>query len=567
MTHLRLYRAAFAPLLAALVFAAFTFDGVPEPLEPPPGTISFDASEAARNARAVLSVGEERTPGSTADGEAADVVRERFEEIVAGTTQEQRVEASGPEGDVTLRNVIITLPGQGDLTTLIVAGRDSLPGTSGEGSAAATGALIELANLLAVVERSRTVVLASTSGATLGAEGARSLIGGLPDRLEVDAAVVVTRPGAAELTEPHLLGQVPGAVPLVLLETGAAVLEDRAMVSPGSPSVLEQLARLALPVATGEEAALDREGVPAIALSGSGEVELEPETALDPETLARFGPAVAGVVQALDQTTVRIGESEPYLRAGDNVVGNGTVTLIALALILPAGAVATSLLAKARRDGESLRRGLSWSAEWWIPGAALLISIWTLAFVGVTPKAGYPYDPRRIELGVSEVGALLLLAALVAALWWALGLRRAPASPSGETLVGTSGALTTGACLVAWLVNPYLALVLAPLAHLAALGALSEAPAKRFAAPALGLAALPVTMVILVVASELGWEAATPWHLVELVGGGGIGALAAAATVLALSAAAATVWAAISSSWRHPDPIPVGRQGQPPARI
>jgi hypothetical protein len=120
---------------------------------------------------------------------------------------------------------------------------------------------------------------------------------------------------------------------------------------------------------------------------------------------------------------------------------------------------------------------------------------------------------------------------------------------------------------VAWLVNPYLALVLAPLAHLAALGALSEAPAKRFAAPALGLAALPMTMVILVVASELGWEAATPWHLVELVGGGGIGAFAAAATVLALSAAAATVWAAISSSWRHPDPIPVGRRGQPPVRI
>lgn len=565
MSRLRLYRAAFAPLLVSIAILAFSLGGVPVPLEPPPGTISFDPDNAARTARALEDAGGVRPPGSAADSAAADIVAARFAEIVAGTTQEQQIEASGPDGDVSLRNVIITLPGQSDLTTVVVAGRDGLPGSSAGSAAAATGALVELANVLAVVERRRTVVLASTSGASLSAEGARSLVGALPERLELDAGLAITRPGAAVISDPHLLGLAPGTPPLTLVETGVAVLEARAMVDAGTPGLAEQLARLALPAATGEEAALAAAGVAAIGVSSAGEIEMAGDDALDRETLARFGPALVGIVQAIDEAPGPIGApGGKYLRAGDNLIRSWTLALVSLCLLLPALALAAFARASAGKGGG---RAWSWAAEWWIAPIVVLVSVWLLGVAGVIPAAGAPYDPRRIELGVPEAGVLLLLLALGGAVWWLLGLRRVPAGPAADALAASTALLTLGACLFAWLLNPYLAFLLAPLAHVGALGAIRSNRARRWMLPAFALALVPAVVATAIVASALDWGFSAPWQLVALASGGGIPRLEVLAGALAVSGAAASAWVAVVGGARGQQArSPAAGRGQPPAQ-
>ena len=122
MLDLRAYRLGFAPVLAALGVLAFSLEGVPEPLEPAAGTVEFDASAAAEAARALVRAAPEREPGSEGAGVAADLVRQRFEEIASGTVGEQRFETSVDGDDTDLRNVLLTLPGTTDRATVVVAG-------------------------------------------------------------------------------------------------------------------------------------------------------------------------------------------------------------------------------------------------------------------------------------------------------------------------------------------------------------------------------------------------------------------------------------------------------------
>ena len=125
MPDLRLYRLAFIPAVLALVVLAFSLRGVPDAVEPPPGTLEFDAQAAAESTRDVLALGESRPPGSAADNAAADFVAERFGAVVAGSLGEQTVEATIDGEDTVLRNVTLTLPGNSDHAILIIAGRDS----------------------------------------------------------------------------------------------------------------------------------------------------------------------------------------------------------------------------------------------------------------------------------------------------------------------------------------------------------------------------------------------------------------------------------------------------------
>ena len=87
-----------------------------------------------------------------------------------------------------------------------------------------------------------------------------------------------------------------------------------------------------------------------------------------------------------------------------------------------------------------------------------------------------------------------------------------------------AGLAAVAACVVVWLANPYLALLLVPLVHLVAvLGTRGRRPAA-LALPVLAVAALPLVAALVYVASELDWGASTPLQLAALMAGGGIGA-------------------------------------------
>lgn len=556
MSDFRLYRLAFGPALAMLAVLAFSLDGVPAPTEPPPATITLDGAVAAQATRAVLAAGESRPPGSAADSAAADLVRERFEQVTSGEVAEQRVEASVDGEDVELRNVILTLPGETDRAILLVAGRDSRQGPGAPASAAATGLLLALTDALAVADRERTLVIASTSGAGAEAEGARELVAGLPDRIEVDAAVVIAQPGALEPVPPHLVTAGPGSPSAGLVATGQELLRTRSQASAGLPGAVGQIARLAFPPAAGEQAALMDQGLDAVAISSAGEVPLSgssPE--FDDGSLARFGPAVLGMVGALDAAGTPVHGPERYVRIGANIVPGWALSVLALTLLVPPLALTVKRLGRAEGRREPLRAALAWGGEWALPAGALLGSLYLLALPGLIPGAGSPYDPGRFGLGWTAVTTLLLLLVVTVASWWRLGLRRLPADLEPRWAGAACGGLVIFACVLAWLANPFLALVLAPLSHVAVvLSAEGRRPA-RLAPAVLCFALVPLLVCVGYLASALDWGLSAPWQLVALTAGGGLGAVQVAATLLALTWVAAVVRAALLSGRRLTGPF------------
>ncbi|HEY8465922.1 MAG TPA: hypothetical protein VIL04_03880 [Solirubrobacterales bacterium] len=549
MLDLNVYRVAFAPLAAALVILAFSLDGAPEPVDPGPVTATFDSAAAAATARQLARQLPDRSPGSDGDLAAADLVEERFAQIPAGRVLEQNFTAEVGGEDRELRNVVLVLPGATDEAVLVIAGRDARVGPGTASSAAATGVLTELAVALGASERERTLILASTDGASEGAAGAHELLRALPERFTPQAAVVIAQPGAAP-SPPHVLAGSTGAErpPARLIATAAAMVEAQAGADPGLGAALGQLARLALPASLGEGAALTADGLGAVTISAAGELPLDPaldtREHLDEESIDNFGRAALATVQALASVPdAGAGGPSAYLRAGDNIVPGWALGLIALALLIPPGALALTALARAARDGTA-QTALAWTAAWVAPALAALAALYLLTLVGLVPTPSFPFDPATLTIGVDEALALLFLCAVAAAAaLFGPGLHL-PQGPTRETLAAAAGAVAVGAALVAWLANPFLALLLAPLTHLVAVHAL-RAPLSQLAVAALALlAAIPFAAALLHVASALGWGLDAPWELAVLTASGQIGVVEAAATLALLGATLASVLAA-----------------------
>ena len=557
MLDLRGYRLAFAPTLAALVVLAFSLDGMPEPIEPGPVTLAFEGGRAAAAARDVVAEGPTRAPGSEGDLAAADYVRERFEALESGTVAEQEFEASIDGDDVTLRNVSLTLPGPNERLIVVLAGRDARDGPGVTTSAAATGTLLELAQQLGVADRQRTLLLASTDAASAGAEGALELLGALPDPDLVDAVIVISQPSAADPAEPHLIlsSTGDGSTAIELSRTMEAQLEERAGVAAGLDGTLGQLARLALPGAAGEQAALIDQGFDALAISSAGEVPLAPEhddpDALDPDALGRYGAAMVATIGALDSRPAGpVHGPEAYLRTSQNLIPGWAVGLLALALLVPPAVLATAQLARSGKSGGS-RQALSWAAGWLAPPLAALAALFLAGVVGLVPAPPAPFDPGRFGIGPTEVVALAILVAVAAGAWWALGLRRVPTQPTRATLAAACAAVSLASTLLVWTANPFLALLMVPVAHMVGLLGLSSRAARHAALPALMLSLLPLVAALAHVGSQLDWGASAPWQVALLFTGGGAGVVAPVAALGAIGAACALAWAIAAPSRRR----------------
>lgn len=556
MPDLRVYRLAFAPTLAALVVLAFSLDGLPPPVEPGPVTLAFEGGQAAAAARDVATLAPDRTPGGDGDAAAADYVRERFESLESGVVTEQEFEAEIDGDERTLRNVVLTLAGPSERTIVVIAGRDSRGGPAATSSAAATGVLIELAQQLGVADRQRTLVLASTDGASDAAQGAEELLAAMPDPDQVEAVLVVAQPGATEPAPPHLLvsSTRERSASAELVRTAEEQLGERAGAEAGLDGGFGQLARLAIPAAAGEQAAAIGAGFDAVAVSSAGEVPLPagagPEE-LDAAQLSRYGTTVLATLGALDAQPGRLAASpETYVRLSGNVVPGWAIAMLALALLVPPAALAVSTLARAGRGGERVGQARSWALAWLAPGAAALASTYVFAFVGLLPAPGAPYDPSRFALGPTEVVALVALGAGAAAVWWALGLRRVPAQPDRLTIAVACAVVALVAAVVLWLANPFLALLVVPLPHLLALHGGGRSLARRAMVPVALATLVPLAAALAHVADRLDWGTSAPWQLVLLATGGSVGPIEAASVCSVLAASVALVWASVAPQRR-----------------
>ena len=530
MIDFRLYRLAFAPTLVAVIAVMFSLEGAPAALEPagPPGT--FDADAATANARHIATDIPDREPGSPGDEETADLVAQSFGEVAAGAVSEQRFDADYNGDQVSLRNVVLTLPGDGPNTIVVTAPRDSADPPGAASSAAATGILLELARSLGERQHERTFVVASTSGSEAGEAGIRELIDGVADRGSIEAVVVVSQPGAADPSAPYVVDSSSGktSAPIQLDLTAERAVETQTGLTADEEPAFTQLARLAIPSGLGEQAPLIADGVDAVAISSAGERPLATaDDQLDDlatQSVDAFGRSIQSAIGALDVADGPV-EHGPtaHIELGRNLIPGWALAALALALILPAGVVAVDGCARALRGRAGLRAGLAWGASRSVPFVGALAILYALVLVGLVPNPPFPFDPGLYPTGARGAVTFALVVGVAVASAFALRFRRS-APVIGEATIPALGALTAAAALVLWLANPYLALLLVPAAHVWLLAAGRPGAVSRAVRALVAVAAwVPAIAAAAAVAGALELGAAAPWTMTLMVADGQIG--------------------------------------------
>ena len=467
MIDLRLWRAALLAVLLALVVAMFSLEEVPKPLASGLPPDAFDPDAAGSLAKELADSSAEPQPGSEQDAAVAEVVESRFTAIPSASISEQLFKANFEGEEVELRNLIASLPGQSDRQVALIAQRDSARGTGAGSGLAATAALLEIANGFSGSTHRKTLVFVSTDGGSIGAAGARRFIRDYSDAGQLDAAVVLSQPAAADLSPPLVIPWSTGpqsggaqltqtAIEMVSAETGGPA---------GDPGPLGDLFRLALPSALGEQGPLVESGLDAVRLSSSGELPLPPDRddadAIDEETIDRFGRAALSLILALDGAPAPEHGPKAYIGLSGNLLPGWTLSLLALALLAAVAATALVGLGRMARSPLQAAASLGWVLLRAVPFAAALALVYVFAFFGLIPSPEFPFDPAWERLGLG--GTIGVAAALIGGGIAAFLLRPLlPPSP-GIAAVAPASALALAALagFGVWWVNPYLGLLVA----------------------------------------------------------------------------------------------------------
>jgi hypothetical protein len=528
----RIYRLAFAPTLIALVVLMFSVEAVPEPVQAPETfAADFDGRRAAASAREVLGAGPTRTPGSDGDEAAADLVAARFGEIEAGKVDEQTFEGSFDGEDVELRNVLLTLPGNSQETIVVAAGRDSARGTGATSSASATGLLLEMADEIGRTSHEKTIVMLSAGGASEGADGIRETLESYPTPELIETVVVIARPGADAPSSPHVLpwSTGPESTSAQLVESAKLALAEETDRPAGQGGFLGGLFRLAFPAGLGLEAAAIADGADAIAISGDGERPPEPaddrEEAISEETLTEFGNAVLALVLAVDTAGEPLTHGPgTHLTLAGNLIPGWALALLTLTLLLPAVVTAIDGMARASRRREPVPAALGWALTRAAPFAAALLLLYLLALVGLAPDPAFPFDPGLYGFGWRAAAVIVVLVATIVVVALFLRPFSLPRTALRETLATALGLVASLSVLGLWLINPFLALLCVPLAHVWLLGA-RPAGASSLAVTLAGVlvSLLPMAAALFHLIERLGLGTDAPWTLLLFVTGGQIG--------------------------------------------
>jgi hypothetical protein len=538
MLNPRIYRAAFLPVLLAVLVAAFSLQDRPRAIGT---TLAPDAFDGARTSRALAELAErfpDRRPGSQGDRAlAAEVerglraaVEPRGRDAVPGGERLVRTvtrSAQTIDGERDVTTVMATRPGQPGPGLVVVAHRDAAQGPA-RAELSGTAALLELARVTGDGRLRRTVTFVSTSGGSGGSAGAAAAIRELPR--PVDAVLVLGDLASRDVAKPFVVGWSNGLgqAPLRLTRTVQAAVRRETGSEPGGSRASAQLVRLAFPVTLGEQGPLLAAGLPAVLLSASGERGPEAGAPVRQRLLEEFGRSALRAMFALDNGPPIAEGPEAYLVTQRKVLPGWAVRVLVASLLLPVWLAAIDGLARVRRRREPVGAGLRWVLAGALPFALAGAFTVLLALVGLLPAA-----PRALVPGgaIPAEGLAVGAVVLVFVLGWvllrpvalrALDVRRPPATPAHAAAVLVVLASSTA---VLWLRNPYAALLLVPAAHL---WLLAVAPEVRLPRPAsLGLVLLglvPLGVAAAVLAGQLGLDAPeAAWAALLLVAGGHVG--------------------------------------------
>lgn len=539
----RIYRMWLIPIALAVIVLAFSLEDQPAGLGTSLAPDVFSGPHAYRTMQYLARWQPSRRPGSAGDQALASYVAsqlasDRF------TVSTDTYTAHTVDGLKTIENVIGERAGLLSGTIAIVSHRDAL-GSPATAELSGTAVMLELARDLSGETQQHTVVLASISG-SVGAVGAARLAQTLPQ--PVDAVIVLGDMAGTSVTKPVIVpySDDQRVAPPMLRNTVAGALSAQAGISAGANSLGGQIAHLAFPMSSSEQAPLNSAGEPAVLLSLSGQRAPAADEPTSVGRIAGMGRAVLESLSALDGGQALPAPSA-YLVWSGKIVPAWAIRLLALMLILPVAAATIDGLARARRRGYPIGRWVAWVLAAGLPFclAALVVIALTreVGLVGLAPATpieggtvspGASGDLTLCGLALVIVGGLVWLRRLVVHLLGPSPRQRADHTQRAGAAAAVMLVLCA-VCLAVWWSNPFAALLLAPALHFWLLVVAPEVrlPVAGSAVlllagltlPLLALAYYSVTLglgvlgtawsgVLLLAGGAVGWSAALEWSLV-----------------------------------------------------
>jgi hypothetical protein len=496
-----------------------------------------------------------RAPGSAGDRALAADVSTQLLSAGGFSVRTQAFSAETTSGNQVLENVVATRPGLASGTIVVVSDRDGTAATA-TADLSGTAVLIDLAHALSGETLSRSVTLVSTSG-RIGVAGATQLAHSLT-RQQVDGVIVLGDLTSDTVRSPVVVSWSSSDLlaPPLLTRTLAAYVSSETGIVTGSGGLAGQVARLAFPFATTEQAPFAASGIPAVLLSLSGDrpVAGHPTTGPSSRT-ASLGNAVMQTVNSLDHGQA-VGGPSAFLVISGQRVPLWAVQLLVLALILPVAASTIDAVARTRRRGHTLMRWLGWVLTGAMPFVVGLIALLITRATGIlsfTPPGAAA--GAGVTMTGGDLAALLVVAALVLASFVFLRplcLRllaqqlpessRRPESPAADA---AAVALSVVLCLLAivlWVLDPFAALLLVPAMHMWLWLAQPGARAHRWSMALLLLVGVvPLALVLFYYANAYSLSpAALAWSL-ALLPGGAMSIIVALCWSLALGCVASAV--------------------------
>jgi Peptidase family M28 len=556
----RIYRAAFVPLLLVLVIAGFSLASPPAALRSTLAPDAFDGARAFAALQALAQRFPDRRPGGAGDEALAAYVAETLRGLggpsnpaspggsssAAGGGFQVRVrslQAQTIDGARTLTTVIAERPGSSGMSPIaILAHRDAArPGSAAELSG--TAALLELARVFSRSETRRTIVLVSTSGGSGGDAGAADFAqnGMRP----LDATIVLGDLAGALTRKPLVLPYSADAstAPDRLERTLEAAISQEVGADPRPPGAFAQLAHLAFPLVTGEEAPLNAAGVPSVLVQVSGERGPSSGEPVSQSRLQSFGRAVLSATYALDEGPDVPQRLAPRVTLERKALPGWAVRLLALALLLGPLLVSVDALARSRRRHEPVLRWVAWTLAGSFPFITAALFAVLLGALGIVAAPAGQLSPGSLSADGSAPAALasVALVLVLALLAWPALVRRLglPLRPSADGAGVAVMLVLVAVALLAWVFDPFACLLVVPALHLWLLvvqaDRLAGSRARALARSAILAGALPLALLGLFYARELGLD---PGGLAEsfvlALAGGRLGLFGALAWSIAL---------------------------------
>jgi hypothetical protein len=396
----------------------------------------------------------------------------------------------------------------------------------------------------------------STSGGSGGYAGAVDFA--QRSARPLDAAIVLGDLAGSVARKPFVLpySSVAGMAPESLRLTLDGAISQQAGAQSGAPSAVSQLAHLALPLATGEQAPLNAAGIPAVLVQVSGERGPSPGEGVSEARLQNFGRSVLSAVYALDEGPNIAAPSAPRLLLGRRALPGWAIRLLVLALLLPPLLVCLDALARLRRRREPVSRWVLWTLAAALPFFACALFAILLGRLAIVAAPGGQPPARALSTDGSAIAAVLataLVLLLALALWPAFVRRLAlPLRPSGDAAGLAALLVLLAVALLTWVFNPFACLLLVPALHLWLL-AVSPTLRARAHGRALALGAiltgvLPPALLLIVYAHELGLgPSGLAESLVLALAGGQVGLLGALLWSVALGCLLAVTLRALAA--------------------